>query len=461
MSIKVPHTLVLLFGMLIFALLLTFILPPGTFDRETNDHGREQVIAGSYKAIERGEDNTAWKRITGMFLAIPKGFTKAEDIIFFVFIIGGALAVIRMTGMVDAVLDFILRKFGRSQNLLILFGMFIFTAGSSSLGMAEEYLPFVPLLLALSWGMKLDPVVGIGILCVGYGIGYGVAAVNPFTVVVAQTVSGLQPQSGWWYRLILTVPFFALGVIHVWRYAAKIRKDPTKSLVYDLKIDRPEENKEPVPLTTRHLLIVGVTFVAMGLIVWGIGSKEWYLTEMGGIFFALTIVVAILARIRPDAAASEFCKGAAELTTTALLIGFARSVEVVLNEGQIIDTIINGIATPLESLGPELSAMGMFAVQSFTNVFIPSGSGQAYVTMPVMAPLADICGVERQVAVLAYQFGDGFTNIIVPTNGVLMGILALAGIPYDRWFKFLFPLMIQVWILGCLALAVAVWIGYS
>jgi uncharacterized ion transporter superfamily protein YfcC len=163
----------------------------------------------------------------------------------------------------------------------------------------------------------------------------------------------------------------------------------------------------------------------------------------------------------PDDAAIRFCEGAAELTTTALLIGFARAIQVVLDEGLVVDTIIYGMAQPLQRLGPELAAAGMFGVQSVFNFFIPSGSGQAYVTMPIMAPLGDLVGLTRQVSVLAYQFGDGFTNILVPTNAVLVGILAIARVPYDRWFRFVMPFMFKVWIAGSIALAVAVWIGFS
>ena len=167
-----------------------------------------------------------------------------------------------------------------------------------------------------------------------------------------------------------------------------------------------------------------------------------------------------IARLSPDRTARSFCVGAAELTTTALLIGFAYAIQVVLTEGQVIDTIIYALAQPLQTLPPALSAIGMFLVQSLTNLFIPSGSGQAYVTMPLMAPLADLVQVSRQTAVLAYQFGDGFTNIVVPTNAVLIGILAMAGIPYDRWLRFILPFMGKILVVASLALVVAVWIGY-
>ena len=209
------------------------------------------------------------------------------------------------------------------------------------------------------------------------------------------------------------------------------------------------------------MLSLGAIVASIGLLVWGIRAHGWYMMEMGAIFLGLTLFLGAVSRIGLDKTASTFCHGATELTTTALLIGFARTIEVVLNDGQIVDTIVHGLSGPLQNAGAHMSAVGMFFVQSLCNLFIPSGSGQAYVTMPLMAPLADLSGVSRQVAVLAYQFGDGFTNILVPTNAVLIGILTMARIPYERWLRFVLPFMIKMWIAGSIALAIAVWIGVS
>jgi len=183
--------------------------------------------------------------------------------------------------------------------------------------------------------------------------------------------------------------------------------------------------------------------------------------ELGAVFLGLTIVVAIIGKLSPDRTAREFAIGATELTTTALLIGFARAIALILQDGQVLDTIVYALASPLERLGPELASVGMYVIQSLINFFIPSGSGQAYVTMPLMTPIADLSGISRQIAVLAYQFGDGFTNMIVPTNAVLMGILGIGKIPYDRWFKFIFPLILKLWLFGSIALIIAVLIGYQ
>ena len=206
-------------------------------------------------------------------------------------------------------------------------------------------------------------------------------------------------------------------------------------------------------MTATHRMVLGVLLATLAVLVYGLSRWHWYLVEMGALFVILTIVLAALARMSPDRTAVEFGKGAAELTTTALMIGVARGIQVVLDQGGVVDTIVHGISLPLRELPGSLSAVGMFFVQSLANLFIPSGSGQAYVTMPIMAPLADLVGVS--------QCGDGFTNILVPTNAVIVGILAMAAVPFDRWVRFIMPYMLKLWILGSIALAVAVAVGYQ
>ncbi len=457
MKFKVPHTLVLLFGMMVFALLLTYILPQGSFETVENEHGRSVVVPGSYKQFPE----KSFMSFLSLFTALPKAFADSQDIIFFVFIIGGALAVIKSTGVIDAFLGKMLEKFNTRPQILIVTSMLVFSIGSSTLGMAEEYLPFISVLIALCIGMKMDVISAVGIMVVGYGIGYGVAAINPFTVLIAQEVAELPPTSGLWYRLILLVPFFLVGWHHVQKYALSVRKDASKSLMSGMDISQTNEKTDYPALTKIHWLIFLLTIITLSIIVYGISKWHWYLVELGAAFFALAIAVSIVGRINPNKAAIAFGIGASELTTTALLIGFARSIALLLEDGMVLHTIVHYLSIPLQSVGPELASVGMFMFQSLMNFFIPSGSGQAFVTMPLMAPIADLSGVSRQIAVLAYQFGDGFTNMLVPTNAVLMGIIGIAGIPYDKWFKFIIPLMIKIWIVGSIALVIAVWLGYN
>lgn len=453
---RVPHTLVLLSAMIVAALVLTYVLPAGSFER-VEVEGHPQVVPGSFRATPEVEPPSP----LAVFTAVPRGLEAAAGIIFFVFIIGGAFSVMRATGAVDALLGSALRRLGHRPMLLVLGGLIAFVAGSSTIGMAEEYLPFVLVLVTLALALGYDAVVGVAIIAIGYSVGYGTATINPFTVLIAQDVAGVQPASGLGFRLLLALVFVPLGAHHVWRYAKRVRQDPSRSLVADVAPPPMERPHEALAFTTTHRVVIGAVVVTLVVLVWGLATRGWYLMEMSALFLGLALVLAILARMGADDAAKAFGEGAAELTMTALLIGFARAIQVVLESGGVVDTIVHGLSVPLQGLGPSLAAVGMFLVQSLTNLFIPSGSGQAYVTMPIMAPLADVVGVSRQVAVLAFQFGDGFTNILVPTNPVIIGILAIAGVPFDRWFRFVFPFMLKVWLVGSLALMVAVWIGIT
>lgn len=453
-SIRVPHTLVLLFGMMVLALVATWLLPAGQFQTVVNDAGREAVVPGTFAVTPDARALMPWELLT----VVPRALADAQDIIFFVLIVGGAISVLRATGTIDALLGSVLRRVSGRPGLLITTGMFVFAAGSATLGVAEEYIPLTLVLIALCVAMRLDTVTAIGIMVCGYGIGYGVAALNPFTVLVAQNVAGLPPASGLGFRLALFLPFLAIGVHHVWSYARRVQADPARSLVHDIGTAQHAATELPEGLDGRHKLVAVLTLAALGLMVYGIAVPKWYILELSAIFLGLALVAGLVGGLGADGTARRFAEGAAELAGTALLIGFARSIALILEDGQVLHTIVNALAAPLQLLGAEFAAIGMLLIQTVINFFIPSGSGQAYVTMPLMAPIGDLVGVTRQTAVLAFQFGDGFANMIVPTNPVLMGILGIAGIPYDRWLSFVAPLMLKLLLAGSAALVVAVWI---
>jgi len=457
LKFKVPHTLTLLFFLMIGALILTWVLPSGEFQTELNEMDREMVIPGSFEAHQEKEYLPA----TSLFTVVPRAFADAQGIIFFVLIIGGALAVVRQTGAIDALLGKMVKVFGNQPGPLLFLTMFAFAVASATLGMAEEYIPFAIILVALCAALKMDAITAIGTMVVGYGIGYGIAVMNPFTLLIAQDVAGLQPTSGMWYRFIIAVPLLAVGFHHVWKYTSKVREDPNNSLLARVETETTQKQYEYPEMTGRRIGVLLTTVAALVVLVLGIAFRGWYLVELGGIFLALTIVAGLIAGLGVNKIASGFTKGAAELTGTALLIGFARSIALIMEDGEILHTVVNALAAPLGAVGAEFSAIGMLFIQCVLNFFIPSGSGQALVTMPLMAPIGDLVGVSRQISVLAFQFGDGLMNMIVPTNPVLMGILGLASIPYDKWFKFIFPLMIKLIVICSAALAVAVWIGYS
>ena len=456
-TFKVPNTLVLLFAMQVLALVITWVLPAGEFDTTLNEAGRGLVGPGPFTLLEESPSLS----VIDLLTAVPRGMADSQGVIFFVLIVGGVLAVIRHTGAIEALLGRILQRFSTRTGLLIFFPMFAFAVGASTFGMAVEFITLVALLMTFCLAMRLDALTAVGILVVGYGIGYGAAAMNPFTVMVAQDVADLPPGSGIALRLAIFLPLLLLGFHHVYRYAQRVKADPSASLVYDLRHEHQEASVEEYPpLTTTRKLVLLVMVLGIMTLVAGVIFYGWYLTELSALFVALGIITAIVARITPDDTAVAFSKGVTDLAATALLIGMARGIALILEDGEVLYTIVHGLSVPLTMVGAELAVVGMLLMQSLLNFFIPSGSGQAYVTMPLMAPMSDLLGISRQTAVLAYQFGDGFTNMIIPTNGILMGILGIAGVPYDRWFRFLMPLMLKLFLASSVILIGAVWFGY-
>ncbi len=456
-TFKVPNTLVLLFAMQVLALVITWVLPAGEFETTLNEAGRELVVPGTFTLLEDSPSLS----VVDVLTAIPRGLADSQNVIFFVLIVGGVLAVIRHTGAIEALLGRILQRFSTRTGLLIFFPMLAFAVGASTFGMAVEFITLVALLLTFCLALRLDAMTAVGILVVGYGIGYGAAAVNPFTVIVAQGVAGLQPGSGIGLRLAIFLPLLLLGFHHVYRYAQRVKADPSASLVYDLSKQHEDVTAEEYPpLTTTRKLVLLVMLLGLVTLVSGVVFYGWYLTELSALFVALGLITAVVARVSPDNTAVAFSKGVADLAATAFLIGMARAIALILEDGEVLYTIVYGLSVPLTMVGAELAVVGMLLMQSVLNFFIPSGSGQAYVTMPLMAPMADLLGISRQTAVLAYQFGDGFTNMIIPTNGILMGILGIAGVPYDRWFRFLMPLMLKLFLASSVILIGAVWFGY-
>jgi uncharacterized ion transporter superfamily protein YfcC len=455
-SFRVPHTLVLLFIIMTAALVATWVLPQGSYETVANEQGRRLVVPGTYSVHPDRVVLPPWTLLT----VVPRALADAQAIIFFLLIVGGAIAVLRATGTVDAVLGWILRRVAHRPALLIVIGTTVFAAGSSTLGASTEYIPLVLVLVSLCAAMRLDAMTAVGIMVVGYGVGYGVASLNPYTVIVAQEISGLQPASGLGYRLALFVPFVTLGILHLWRYTRRVHADPAASLLADVPDARRDAAADYPLLSGRRILVSALTGLALVAMVYGISTRGWYLVELGATWLGLAIVAGLVGGLSLDDTARRFAAGASELATAALLVGFARCIGLILEDGRVLHTIVHGLSVPLGAVRQEISVVGMLLMQTLLNFFIPSGSGQAYATMPIMAPLSDVVGVHRQVAVLAFQFGDGFSNMVLPTNVVLMAILGAAGIPFDRWLRFVLPLLVQLTAAAAVALVIAVLIGY-
>lgn len=457
MKFKMPHTLTLLFYLMVAALVMTWIIPQGSFDTE-RVNGREVVLPGTFEVAEE----RAFMSPVELFTSVPRAFADAQAIIFFLFIIGGVLAIIRKTGTIDALLGKLLENLGGKPALMIFLMVSVFAFTSNVMGASAEYIPFVLILAALCRTMKMDTMTAVGIIIAGYCIGYGAAAFNQYTVVVAQGIAEVETYSGMGVRLALLAPFIMIGGHHVWSYANRVQKDPSFSLMADIDAKSKADVVTDYPaLTAKHIIIMVAFLTALGVSVWGIARQGWYLYELGAAFLMVGIFTAFVGRIGPSLMAKEFVEGAKDLTETALLVGIARGIALIMEEGQILHSIVYAMSVPLGMVGPELAAVGMMLMQTIMNFFVSSGSGQAFLTMPLMVPLGDILGLSRQIAVQAFLYGDGFANMIVPTNPVLMGILGMAGVPYDRWFRFCLPLLLKLLAFAGLCMVGMVWFGFS
>ena len=457
---KVPHTLALLFALMALALVATWLIPQGAFETQLNEAGRAMVVPGSYQRLSEA-DQTALSPLT-FFTAIPRAFAAASDIIFFLFIIGGVLAIIRATGTIDALLGQLLKRFSRQPMALIAVVVFAFALASSAVGSSGEYIPLVLILVALCRALNMDAMTAVAMIICGYGVGYGVAAFNPYTVVVAQGVAELPIYSGWPVRLALLLPFALVAVHHVASHARRVQHNPALAIPASGTRAVPSASTPDYPsLSARHGLILLAFVTALGTAVWGIATRGWYLNELGAAFVMLGLFAAAITGMGASLTAERFIEGARELTETALLVGVARGIALIMEDGQILHTVVHTLSLPLSLVTAELSAVGMLLIQGVLNLFIPSGSGQAFVTMPLMAPLGDLVGVPRQVSVLAYQMGDGLTNMIIPTNAILMGMLGMAGVSYAQWLRFAWPLMLKLFALAALVLVGAVWLGFE
>jgi uncharacterized ion transporter superfamily protein YfcC len=407
------------------------------------------VVPGTYHALP-GQGVGWWWLFTGPL----QGFVSAAHIIAFVLFVGGAFGVLSATGALDAALQSLVSGAVAGKQarvgLLVVLTIFFSLAGCT-FGMSEEVLVFVLITLPLTSRLGYDRFTGVFVPFVGAGVGFAGAAFNPFTVGIAHGISELTPFSGWEFRMIVWLGFTAAAVLFLlW----SIQR--TGAMDGGLEPLDFQESPETAVFTFRHRAILALFGLSLVLLVVGVNRWEWYIEEIGALFLALGLTSGLLAGFSPSVLTRHLIAGASDMMTPALVIGMSKAILLVAEEGQIIDTMLHGTSQLVAHLHPIWAAEAMLVFQSGINFFVPSGSGQAALTMPIMAPLSDLIGIHRQTAVLAFQFGDGLVNLIIPTSGVTMGVLALAKIPFGRWLRFIMPLMLILFALAMAFLAMAV-----
>ncbi|PAV30779.1 C4-dicarboxylate ABC transporter permease [Virgibacillus profundi] len=453
-----PHVFVLLFIIVLIAVALTYIIPAGEFERiEDPETGRMIAKDNSYHLVE--QQPVSIVEIPGLFIT---GLNEASDIILFIFVVGGAFQIITATGIFDLVVRKVAHFLGNRQILIIPIFLTLFSVGGFTIGMTVEGLALIPLAIALARSLGYDAITGLSMVFIGMYSGFISGLMNPFNVGVAQQISEVPIYSGMWLRAILLVVLLITASIYIIRYAIKVKKDPTKSIVFDMEQRAKKEDKviENLRFQTKHYFVFLTILLGLGLLVWGVINKGWYINDIAALFLAMGIIAGLCAKFTPSHIAEEFIVGVKAFALGALIVGVARAIPVALEEALIIDTVINGLANLVVVLPDAIQVLGIYFVQSIINFFINSGSGQAAATMPIIAPLGDLIGITRQTGVLTFQLGDGFTNLIFPTGTTLMAYLAASGVPYEKWVKFIWPLVLIFIAIGGIFIVVANVIGY-
>lgn len=451
------HAFVLLFGIIVCVAILSYILPAGTYERMDVD-GRQVIVSDTFQFTKSNPVG-----FLDIFRSIHTGMIDASAIIFFVLIIGGVFGILAETEALDACIVMLSKKLVNREKWIIPVLMLFFGAAGALMAMAEETLVYIGIVVPLAIALGFDAIVGLSMVTIGASVGFTAGVLNPFTVGVAQGVAELPTFSGIEFRIILFVVLYIVAVQYVYKYAEKIKQNPSIGFYGYYKLDSQAETLLPLhkKMETRHKSILVIFLLNIITLVFGIIKYGWYMTEIAGLFILFGIVIGIVGKLSPSSIADSFIKGAGNLLGGALIIGFAQAILVLLKDAGLMDTILYYFSTAIDRIPTAFTTAGMFFLQMGMNFIIPSGSGQAALTMPIMAPLADMVGITRQTAVLAFQLGDGISNMIFPTSGFFMAGLALAGIPWGRWIRWVFPFIVIEITIAIFALMISQWIHYG
>lgn len=458
-QMKALNPMVLLAIIIVLCAIATYLIPAGQYDRVLDPATEREVVDPS--TFHYVDQNPVG--IFALFMSVTLGLQRASYVIFFLFIIGGMFQIMEATGAIHNGMTLVVKKMAGKELLMIPVCMMVFGCGSAFAGNFEEFLAFVPLVLAVCLAMGFDSLTAIGIIFCSAASGYAGAMTNAFTVGVAQGIAGLPMFSGIGFRAVVFLALMAVSITYVTLYARKVKKNPEASLVYEFDKNQKStiDLTKEVILTGRQKLVLLTLLGVMIAMVIGIIKFGFYIDELAALFLIGGIIAGIVGGLSAGQIADEFLKGCGNLLFAGLMIGLCNAAIIIMEDANIMDTVIHALAGLLNGLPPTLSACGMFVVQDIFNVLVPSGSGQAAITMPLMAPLADLIGVSRQTSVLAFQLGDAFTNVMAPTGGELLAACAMAKIPWGKWAKWLVPLFVLWWVVAFIALIVAVHIGYG
>ena len=431
-KLRVPNTYVIISVIIVLCAVLTWFVPGGQYVKAEDG-------TLSYEAVDAVPQT--WQVLS----AVYHGFVKQAGIIIFILVVGGAFWLLNATGAVEAGIQRFIARIGKRDILVLVALTVLFSLAGAVFGMSEETIPFVGIVVPLVVSMGYDAFMGMLVVYVASNVGFSSAFLNPFTVGIAQGMADLPLFSGMGYRIFCWAFLTLLMAVFVWFYARRTKKETSPLAPSGL-------GRSDKTLTRRQSWILVVLLLTVVALIVGVTCWEWYMPEITGLFLGMGIVCGIIAGFSANKIADELIAGARDILSAALVVGFASGIIVILQDGKVVDSILHGMQEGLDGSSPVASLSAMYGIQALINFIIPSATAKAAITIPIMAPFADMVGVSRQAMVLAFQFGDGFTNMVTPTSGVLVAALAMARIPYAKWVKWVWKGVLVLLVLGLLLL---------
>ncbi len=495
---RAPDTYVIIFFVVLFAAVLTHLVPAGSFETSTVQftdaagavQEREVLVPGSFEFLRDDEGRPVRRGIplfapggdVGVFNYAFEGLVSgskwgaAIGVVAFILLIGGAFGIVLRTGAIEAGILTVIKKTSGAEALLIPVMFFLFSLGGAVFGMGEEAIAFAMILVPLVLALGYDAIVGVLITYVATQVGFATSWMNPFSVAIAQGVAEVPVLSGAPFRIAMWAFFTLFAGAWTWWYARRVRQDPTRSPLHGRPNPLAEEMAEAKTLEPSfelgHKLVLLTVLATVIWVIWGVIAHQYYIPEIATQFFVMGVVAGVIGAafklngMGVNDIGSSFRAGARDILSAALIVGMAKGIVLVLGgdaptEATVLNTLLHQAGSLIGDLAPPLSASLMLGFQAVFNFFVVSGSGQAALTMPLMAPLADLAGVTRQVAVLAFQLGDGFTNIIVPTSGALIGTLGVARVEWAVWARFIWKFIVALFLAALAFVILAVGIGFA
>lgn len=463
---KVPHVYAIIFALMVIFAVLTWIVPSGSYQRQ-EVNGREVTVAGTYEQSEKtyideetGDEVDLRQGVFDVLQAPTRGIQEAIEVVAFILIVGGSFQVITKTGAITSGMGRVVRRFKNKDILIIPIAMVLFALGGTSFGMAEETLPFFAIFMPIMMAMGFDSMTAFMVVFVGARTGYIASTINPFNVLIAQGILGIQGNPQLWLRMIAWVVLTAVAITWVVLYARRVKKNPESSITFEDDIAKKvefaaDESALDAEFTGRQKGVLAVFIAGMCLIILGLVTQGWYMNEISAVFLAMGLLAGVIAGFSQDVIAQEFVAGIADFAFSAIVVGLARGILVIASDGMIIDTILNALATGLGGIPAVLFTTLLYAVENLLAILVPSSSGLAALTAPIFGPLTELMGLNPEAAVWALSMGSATMSLICPTSAILVAGLGVCKIKLGQWWKTVWKFFLVVSLINIVFVAIS------